>query len=67
MKYFWLGLAIVSFVVVTYYCIKEDCKTWFLYYVFPVIALLMYLMKVWMTRRMEKHAKYMEELNNGEA
>ena len=67
MKYFWLGLAIVSFVVVTYYCIKEDCKTWFLYYVFPVIALLMYLMKVWMTRQMEKHAKYMEEQNNGEA
>lgn len=67
MKYFWLGMAIVTFVMVTYYCIKDDYKTWIFYYVFPGIALLMYFMKVWMTKRMEKHAKYMEEQNNAKS
>ena len=67
MKFFWLGLAIVSFVVVTYFCFKDDYKTWVFYYIFPLIALLMYFMKVWMEKRMVKHAKYMEDQKNGES
>lgn len=65
MKYFWLALAIVSFGAVTYFCFVDDYKTWIFYYVFPIIALLMYLMKVWMVKRMKKHNDYLEQQKNG--
>ncbi len=67
MKFFWLGLAIVTFVVVTYFCVTDDYKTWIYYYVISGIALLMYFMKVWMVNRMEKHAQYLEDQKNGKS
>lgn len=67
MKYFWLGLAIVSFVVITYLCITENYKTWIYYYVITGISLLMYFMKVWMVNRMEKHVEYLESKKNDES
>ncbi len=67
MKFFWLVLAIVTFIIVTYKCITDDYKTWIFYYVFPAIAFVMYLMKSWMSKRMQKHQQYLKEQENGKA
>lgn len=67
MKYFWLAFAILSFALVTYFCVVDDYKTWIFYYVFTLIALLMFFMKVWMVKRMEKHVQYLEDQKNGQS
>jgi cell division protein FtsW (lipid II flippase) len=67
MKYFWLGFAIVTFALVTYLCVVDDYKTWIYYYVFTIIALLMYFMKVWMSNRMQKHLQYLEDQKNAKS
>ncbi|MFA7272618.1 MAG: hypothetical protein WC044_02055 [Crocinitomicaceae bacterium] len=64
MRFFWLGMAIASFVIITYFCIVQGYKTWVYYYVFTFISLLMFLMKTWMMRRMKHHLKYLEEQQN---
>lgn len=67
MKFFWLLMAIVTFLFITYKCITDDYKTWIFYYTFTLIALLMYGMKVWMERRMAKHLQYLEEQKNAKS
>lgn len=60
MTKFWLALAIVMFVVVTYKIITENFVSWAPYYGMVFIALMMYFVKKWMMKRMEKHMEYME-------
>ncbi len=67
MRFFWLGMAIVTFIIVTYSCIFDDYKTWIFYYIFPVIAFIMYWMKTWMMKRMQKHQQFLEDKQNGES
>jgi cell division protein FtsW (lipid II flippase) len=64
MQYFWLAAAIIIFVLTTYMSIVEGLNKWVFYYVFVVIALLMFFMKKWMVKRMEKHMKFLEEQQN---
>ena len=61
MRYVWLIGTIVSFLIVTIMGIKEGFKTWVHFYTFPVIGLMMFLMKSWMMKRMEKHLQYLEQ------
>lgn len=63
MLYFWLLAAIAIFLVTTFMVMTEGFNKWAYYYIFVVIALLMYVVKKWMMNRMEKHLKYMEEQN----
>jgi uncharacterized membrane protein YcaP (DUF421 family) len=58
---FWLIVAIVIPIVVTYLCITDSFKMWGSYYVFSIIALFMYFTRRWMMKRMEKHLQYLEE------
>ena len=58
---FWLIVAIVIPIVVTYLCITDSFKLWGSYYVFSIIALFMYFTRRWMMKRMEKHLQYLEE------
>ena len=58
---FWLIVAIVIPIVVTYLCITDSFKLWGSYYVFSIIALFMYFTRKWMMKRMEKHLKFLEE------
>lgn len=58
---FWLIVAIVIPIVVTYLCITDSFKLWGSYYVFSIIALFMYFTRRWMMKRMEKHLKFLEE------
>ncbi|MFT7345031.1 MAG: hypothetical protein ACI9XP_001625, partial [Lentimonas sp.] len=53
--------AIAIFVLTTVMCFKDDYRSWVFYYVFAGLAFLMYLMKKWMVKRMNKHAEYLKE------
>lgn len=61
MLYFWLSLAIVSGIAVTYMCIQEGTDKWLFYYAAPIAALLMYFLRKIMIKRMHKHMKFLEE------
>jgi len=61
MSYFWLLVALVSFGLVTYNGFKLGFDRWASYYVFSGIALLMYFMKKWMMKRVEKHQAFLKE------
>ncbi|MBU2019573.1 MAG: hypothetical protein KJ941_08000 [Bacteroidetes bacterium] len=61
---FWLIIAIIVFALTTYKCVVDDYRIWIYYYVIVAIALLMYFMKKWMIKRMEKHLAEMEKQAN---
>ncbi len=60
---FWLVVTIVLPIVVTYFVLSEynGFKRWGAYYILVVFTLLMYLVRRWMMKRMEKHLAYLEE------
>ena len=61
MLYFWLAAAIIIFFITSYMSYAEGIKKWGFYYIFVASALLMFLVKRWMMKRMEKHMAFMEE------
>lgn len=61
MLYFWLAMFVVIAAVVTFMGFREGFERWAFYYVFAVIALLMYIVRRWMIKRMIKHLAWMEE------
>ena len=61
MLYFWLAAAIIIFIITSYMSYAEGIKKWGFYYIFVASALLMFLVKRWMMKRMEKHMAFMEE------
>ena len=64
MLYFWLVVAIVVFLFITFKSVTDGAQKWAPYYVFVGTALLMFFVKRWMMKRMEKHLDYLEEKNN---
>lgn len=60
MLYFWLAIAVVTFFTITYCCITDNWKTWVFYYIFPFLAVVMFLFKRWMMNRMKKHLEYLK-------
>ena len=69
MLYFWLLAGIFIFLIVTYmgFTEKSGFKIWGFYYLFSALSLLMYVVRRWMIKRMEKHLKWMEEQKENEA
>lgn len=66
MLYFWLFAAILIFLVVTYMGFTEGFDVWAYYYVFDAIALMAFLSRRWMMKRMEKnHAEFYENQDSG--
>lgn len=65
MLYLWLVLAVATFLGITYGCITEGWKKWVFFYIFPLIALMMYFFKRWMMNRMKKHLEFLEGKNKG--
>lgn len=61
MSYFWLALATVSFVVVTYLGITEGFDKYASNYIFTAVALATYFVKKWMMKRMGSHTQWMNE------
>lgn len=61
MVYVWLAIAIGSFIVITFNAITQDFNRWNIYYIFPVIAIIMFFIKKWMMKRFEKHSAFLSE------
>lgn len=61
MQFFWLAMAVVIGVSVTYMSITESFEKWGFNYVFAALALFVFLVRRYMMRRMKKHQEY---LNN---
>ena len=61
MTYVWLLAGIAIFAISTYMSFTDGIKKWGFYYLFSLVAFLMFFMKRWMVKRMQKHIKYMEE------
>jgi hypothetical protein len=64
MGYFWIAVAVISFVVVTYNGFTQGFDRWAGYYIFTLVAVGMYFMKKWMMARMAKHEAFLNEQQN---
>ena len=61
MLYFWLFVAVLLFLVVSYMGLTQGFKKWAFYYVFALIAFFAFISRRFMMRRMAKMQKDMEE------
>jgi hypothetical protein len=61
MQKFWLTLAIVLPFIITYFVVTDGFDKWGVYYILPIVALFMYLMKRVMIKRMEAHFQFLEK------
>ena len=64
MRYFWLLLSIVLFLIVTVKGITVGFDRWVSYYIIVAMALGMYFFKTWMMKRFEKHAAFLAQQEN---
>ena len=64
MLYVWLFVAAASFIIVTIMGFKEGFDRWSSSYVLTAIALLMFLVRRWMMKRMQKHMDYLNSQEN---
>ncbi len=61
---FWLIVSIVLPIVITYFVITDGFKKWGGYYVLAIFTFLMYIVRRFMMKRMEKHLAFLEEEKN---
>jgi hypothetical protein len=64
MKFFWLGLGIVLFFIVTYNSFTQGLDRWGSYYWMVALAFAMFFLKLMMMKRFEKHAKFLKDKEN---
>jgi hypothetical protein len=64
MSYFWLAVASVSFVTVTYLCFTEGFEKYASNYVFSLIALATFFVKRWMMKRVGNHQQFLKDKSN---
>ena len=62
MEKFWLSIAVLVFVLVSYLCLTVSFERWGIYYIFVVLALFTWLMRRFMRKRMEKHNEYLDSI-----
>ena len=63
MTNFWLVVTILIVVTVSYFGFTEGFQRWSYYYVFALITLLMFVVRRWMLKRMQRHLAFLEEQN----
>ena len=66
MLYFWLVAGILIFIVVTVMGFKEGFKIWNYYYLFSGLAILMFIVRRWMMKRMYRHLNEMAQQKEAE-
>ncbi len=66
MLYFWLFVGILLTIVITYLGFTVGFDKWAFYYLFAGLSFVMYFMRRWMMKRMERHLKFLEEKQNKE-
>jgi hypothetical protein len=64
MSYFWLAVACVSFVTVTYLCFTEGFDKYASNYVLAIIALATFFVKRWMMKRVGNHQQFLKDKSN---
>ena len=64
MQVFWLSLAIVISVSVTYMGFTESFEKWAFNYVFAALALFVFIVRRYMMKRMKKHQAFLNEQQN---
>lgn len=58
---FWLVVSIILPLVVTYFVITDGFDKWGSYYILAIFTFVMYLVRRFMMKKMEKHLAYLEE------
>ncbi len=61
---FWLFVGVGLTIFITYKSLTDGFNKWGYYYVFAGLALVMYVFRKFMMKRMEKHLEYLENQNN---
>lgn len=64
MQLFWLAMATVIAVSVTYMGITEGFDKWGFNYVFAALALFVFLIRRYMMKRMKKHQEFLNNQQN---
>ena len=67
MLYFWLFAGILIAIGVTYMGVTEGFDKWLTSYIFSALAILMFFMRRYMLRRMEKHVAFLAKQKEEEA
>lgn len=58
---FWLIVSILLPIIITYFVVTEGFKKWGSYYILAIFTFVMYIIRRYMMKRMEKHLEYLEE------
>ncbi len=58
---FWLVVSIILPLVITYFVITDGLKKWGQYYVLAIFTFLMYIVRRWMMKRMQKHLEFLDD------
>jgi len=54
LEQFWWAMAIVSFIAITIFSFQEGFGKWALYYIVPIIAVLMALVRRFMKNKLDR-------------
>lgn len=61
MQKFWLAFGLVTIIAVTILGFKDGFERWSSYYIFGIFALLLYFLRRFMMKRMDKHQQFLNE------
>lgn len=62
----WLLASIVLPIIITYKVMTESFKEWGAYYILAAFTFLIYLLRRFMMKRMEKHLQFLKEKSESE-
>jgi SNF family Na+-dependent transporter len=60
MQAFWLSMAVVITIAVTYMGATEGFERWAFNYVFAILAVFVFLIRRYMMKRMKRHQEFLE-------
>ncbi len=61
MQMFWLIVGVVTIIAVTFLGFRDGFERWSSYYIFGFFAILLYLIRRFMMKRMIKHQEFLNE------
>ena len=67
MLYFWLAVTILITGIVTFMGFKDSFEVWGYYYILAAIALMAFLSRRWMMKRLERNHEEFYGKNNDES
>jgi hypothetical protein len=61
---FWLIVSIILPLVITYFVLTDGFDKWGAYYILAIFTFVMYLVRRFMMKRMQKHLDFLKNQNN---